>query len=81
MEFTKIRCLEALFALLRKGIENILEHNESQPDFPMEPGQIKNYMTKWLVFSAIWEIGGSMNLSIRSDFSNKLAEFTDIETP
>ena len=36
MEFTYIRCLEAFFALLRKGIENILDHNESQPDFPLE---------------------------------------------
>ena len=36
MEFTKIRCLEAFFALLRKGIENILVYNENS-EFPLEP--------------------------------------------
>ena len=36
MEFTKIRVLEALFALLRKGIENVREFNEERGDFPLE---------------------------------------------
>lgn len=44
MEFTRMRCLEALFALIRKGIENVIEFNESQPDFPLDNSQIKNYM-------------------------------------
>ena len=47
----------------------------------MEPQQIVNYMTKWLIFSVIWGVGGSMNLATRSAFSDKIAEFTDIETP
>ncbi len=33
MEFTRIRCLEAMFALIRKGITNVLDFNESRPDF------------------------------------------------
>ena len=81
MEFTKVRCVEALFALLRKGIENILEHNEAQSDFPLDGQQIHNYMTKWLVFAAVWGIGGSMNLPTRTAFSNTITEYTDIETP
>ena len=38
MEFTRMRCLEALFALIRKGIDNILEYNENHADFPLEIG-------------------------------------------
>jgi len=38
-------------------------------------------MTKWLLFSAVWGIGGSMNLSTRTDFSNKITEFTNIQAP
>lgn len=38
-------------------------------------------MTKWAVFSTVWGIGGSMNLSTRTAFSNKITEFTDVETP
>lgn len=35
MEFTRMRCLEAVFSLIRKGIENILDYNESC-DFPLD---------------------------------------------
>ena len=35
MEFTVMRALESMFALLRKGISNVLEYNDSHPDFPM----------------------------------------------
>jgi len=38
-------------------------------------------MTKWVIFSACWGIGGSMNLATRTNFSNRLADFTDTETP
>ena len=81
MDFTKMRCLEATFALIRRGIENVLEYNEAQSDFPLEGSQIAKYMTKWVVFSTIWGIGGSMNLQARTNFSNKITEFTDVDTP
>ena len=35
MEFTKVRVLEAAFALIRKGISNVLEFNEMHSDLPM----------------------------------------------
>jgi len=56
-----MRCLEAMFSLIRKGIENVLEYNEST-DFPLENSSIAKFMTKWTIFSACWGIGGSMNL-------------------
>ncbi len=61
MEFTRMRTMEAMFSLIRKGIENIIEYNESC-DFPLESAQVRSFMTKWTIFSAIWGIGGSMNL-------------------
>lgn len=81
MEFTRMRCLEALFALIRKGIDNIIEYNENHADFPLEIGQIENFMKKWTLFSTCWGIGGSMNLSTRTDFSNQICNFTSVETP
>lgn len=61
MEFTRMRTMEAMFSLIRKGIENIIEYNDGS-DFPLEGAQIGSFMTKWVVFSACWGIGGSMNL-------------------
>lgn len=81
MTFTRMRTLEALFALIRKGIENIIEYNENHPDFPLEVSQIENFMKKWVIFSTIWGIGGSMNLSVRTEFSNHITNFTSVECP
>ena len=61
MQFTRMRALEAFFSLIRKGIENIIEFNESS-DFPLEGNQITGFMQKWVIFAACWGIGGSMNL-------------------
>lgn len=80
MEFTRMRAMEALFSLIRKGIENIIEFNESS-DFPLEGSQITAFMQRWVIFAAIWGVGGSMNLQTRTNFSNRIAEFTEVETP
>ena len=36
MEFTKIRVVESMFALLRKGTTNILDYNEENSEFPLD---------------------------------------------
>ena len=82
MEFTKIRVIESMFALLRKGTENIIEYNDNHSEFPMSDEQIFTYMSKWLVISIIWGFGGSLNLGNRTTFSENLKTFTsDIEFP
>jgi len=35
MEFTRIRVLESTFALVRKGISNIIDYNEMKQDFQL----------------------------------------------
>ena len=62
MDFTRIRALESFFALVRRGISNVIEYNEQHDDFPLNDSQAAAYMTKWVIFACIWGIGGSMNL-------------------
>ena len=81
MKFTCIRTLEAMFALIRKGIIVVLEYNEERSEFPLDDSQIESYMTKWVISSAIWGIGGSLNLAGRVEFCNKIHELTDVELP
>lgn len=38
-------------------------------------------MQKWVVFAIQWGIGGSMNLRTRTQFGEKLAEFTVVPLP
>lgn len=82
MEFTQIRCLESFFALVRRGITNVIDYNENHSDFPLADEQVSTYMNKWCVFSCIWGIGGSMNLQTRTDFSEEIrADCGIVEMP
>ena len=72
MEYTKIRVIESMFALVRKGLSNILEYNETYKENPMNTDQIYSYLSKWVVVSIIWGFGGSLSLDQRIDLSNKL---------
>ena len=38
-------------------------------------------MQKYVVFACIWGVGGSMNLYTRTNFANKLGEFTSVQMP
>ena len=80
MKFTEIRVIEAMFALIRKGVNLIVQYNEERSEFPLSESQIEGsefplsesqieaFMTKWVISSAIWGIGGSLNLAGRIDF-------------
>lgn len=81
MDFTSIRCLEATFALVRKGISNVLDYNENHSDFPLEREQVGSYMRKWVVFCTIWGVGGSMNLATRTEYSEELRNMSDCDMP
>ena len=82
MDFTRIRVIESMFALLRKGTTNIIDYNEENSEFPLDDNQVFAYMSKWLIVSLIWGFGGSLNLGSRTEFSDFLKTLTlDIEFP
>lgn len=72
MEFTTIRCLESFFALVRRGVTNVIDYNDNHSDFPLSDEQVSAYMNKWTIFSLVYGIGGSMNLATRTDFSEEV---------
>jgi len=76
MDFTMIRVIEAMFALIRKGFSNIIDYNENHSEFPMNEDAMAAYITKWVAVAVIWGFGGSLNLDLRTEFSNKLTELT-----
>jgi dynein heavy chain 1 len=81
MDFTRIRVLESTFALIRKGISNVIDYNEAKQDFHLTDVQVDNYMQKFVLFASLWGIGGSMNLQTRTNFGNRLNEFTSVAMP
>ncbi|ETB60571.1 dynein heavy chain-like protein [Plasmodium yoelii 17X] len=68
MDYEYIRVIESTCLLIQKGIDNLVakygKFNNSVSD-----SDIEKYMSKWLVVSLIWGIGGSLNLESREKFS------------
>ena len=44
-------------------------------------GQVASYMSKWVVFCALWGIGGSMNLQTRTEFGEELRSWSNAGMP
>lgn len=81
MEFTVIRVLEAMFALIRKGLGNVLDYNEQHYDLLMDSDHLQNYMSKWVLFCLMWGVAGSMNLAERQKFGDQISGFCPIDLP
>ncbi|RHY29832.1 hypothetical protein DYB32_004823 [Aphanomyces invadans] len=77
MEVDRLRLLMSMFSLLSKGLVHIAEYNELHIDFPMSADHLESFSPKWLVFSILWGLGGSLDNPSRV----KLAEYlTSVNT-
>lgn len=41
MDFTRMRALSSLFALLNQAVRNVVQYNNTHPDFPMQSDQLE----------------------------------------
>lgn len=78
MSFTRIRVLEAAFALVRRGIEKIIEYNENS-EFELDETIMKNFIVKWTIVGFNWGLIGDLKLAERSDFWNDLSASVTFE--
>ena len=82
MEFTVIRVIEATFALIRKGITNVLEYDESHSESPMDDALLEKYMRRWVLVAFAWGVGGSLNLQRRGEYCAKVQSLnTEVNLP
>eukprot|EP00923_Selenidium_pygospionis_P010873 GHVN01019032.1.p1 GENE.GHVN01019032.1~~GHVN01019032.1.p1 ORF type:complete len:2863 (-),score=448.94 GHVN01019032.1:301-8082(-) len=73
MPLTKVRALESLYSLMRKGINMIAEYNEMRQDMPMSDAHLEKFITKWLVVGLCWGLGGSLCLKSRLQLCREIA--------
>ncbi|KAG0726862.1 Dynein heavy chain, cytoplasmic [Chionoecetes opilio] len=81
MDFTRMRALSSLFALLNQAVRNIVQYNNSHPDFPMQSDQLERYIPKSLVHSLLWSFAGDGKLKARSDMGDFIRNSTTIPLP
>jgi dynein heavy chain 1 len=73
MAASRGRLVVAFFSLLARGIGNVVQYNDSHPDFPLQASVVERFMDKWLVTSMVWGFGGSMDLTGRRDLCAYIA--------
>eukprot|EP00761_Pharyngomonas_kirbyi_P012437 gb/GECH01012464.1/.p1 GENE.gb/GECH01012464.1/~~gb/GECH01012464.1/.p1 ORF type:complete len:4713 (+),score=1227.40 gb/GECH01012464.1/:1-14139(+) len=81
MDFTRLRVLTSIFSILNYGIIKIMDYNGSHPYFPMDRDHMQHFITKHLVFSLIWGLGGSMNIKDRVELGRFISSISTISMP
>jgi len=81
MSFSRVRAVQSLFALVQRGIANVVEFNEQNSEMPLDAENAKSYIGKWLLFSIFWGVGGSICMQDRTLFVEKICEFCPMQLP
>ncbi len=68
MDLTRLRVLESMFSLMNKGVNNIIEYNQTHPDFPLPIDILEKYVSNRLCYAIMWGFGGSLSLAERENF-------------
>ena len=81
MEWTRLQSLNSFFALLNKGVRNVIEHNSLHSDFPLRGSVLEKYFSNRMLYSLLWGFGGSLPLRKREEYGEHLASIFSGETP
>lgn len=68
MRYSDIRVLEALFTLVLKGIENVVDFNIKFPEYPLESSIVDKDMKKWTLIALNWAFVGDIKLALRKSY-------------
>ena len=73
MQFSRIRVLEALFALLRKGVEKVIEKDENSfGNYSQKKDVVRKFMLNYTLFALNWSFCGDTKLNERAEYFKKL---------
>ncbi|CAG8442752.1 1825_t:CDS:10 [Diversispora eburnea] len=81
MDFTYGRVLNTLFSLLNKSVRNVIEYNNTHPDFPMPNDHLEAYTTKRLALGVIWSFTGDAKLDLRTRLGEYVRGILTIDLP
>ena len=81
MDFTRLRALNSLFSMLHQMVRNVLNYNQTHPDFPLAGDVLEQYVPRYLIYSIIWSFGGDSKLSLRNQLGDFIRSTTTIPLP
>ena len=81
MDFTRLRALNSLFSMLHQLVRNILNYNQTHPDFPLGSDVIEQYVPRYLIYCVIWCFSGDGKMKHREDLGDFIRSTTTIPLP
>lgn len=81
MDYTRGRCINALFSMLGQSARNMIDYNATHLDFPLTKEQITEYSQKRFLYSVVWCLVGDAPISIRDELSRFLEDSTTVPLP
>ena len=73
MECSRIRLLEAFFALVRKGVSRVVEHDELKfGNYSADAPLVTRFMLRWTVSAMAWAFSGDLTLAARARYFERL---------
>ena len=81
MTVSREQLLTPFVSLLHRGVENVIDYNETHLDFPMSGEHLEKFSQRWVLFSLCWSFTGSAGWEARRQFGDKLCNLVGIELP
>lgn len=81
MDFTRMRALSSLFAMMNEAVRQIHSYNSSHSDFPLESDLVDRFMSKSLIYSMLWSFTGDAKLKTRHELGEFIRSTTTIPLP
>ena len=68
------RLFETLKSFLIRGIQIIIEYNETHFDIPMSSEHLQNFSRRWVLYSLLWSFASSSSWDVRKELSCRLRD-------
>ncbi len=81
MDFTRLRALNSLFSMLHQLVRNVLNYNNTHPDFHLSTDAVEQYVPRYLVYCVIWCLSGDGKMKSREEMGEFIRSTTTIPLP
>ena len=81
MPLSAQRALMSLFSLFKGAIAALIHYDDEHSDFPLTEAQLEAFLSRYLIFAALWAFGGSLSLPNRLRFCDELVSLCPPSLP
>ena len=81
MEYTRMRAVNSMWALLVHGIRHIHDYNMEHTGLQLSPSKVREYMLRRLVFAVVFGFGGDLKSEDVRSYGEKCNQLAAANLP